>query len=104
MKIPSDNIAQSMLKPLDSDAAALDSARLTLDRLSDAIPGGELDRVRADASGPSRDPGESLLASDVWNGAADSARRLDTSAASIVQPDNSAALDQTVDTILAGLR
>ena len=106
MKIPTDNIGQTLLKPLDADAAtaALDAGRLGLDHLPAATPLAEADTQRNDVVAPSRDAGETLLAADVWNGAAASARLLPLSGAAGMPMDSSAALDQSVDTILAGLR
>ncbi len=103
MKIPADNIAQSLLKPLDTEAAsaALDSARLSLDQLG--TPSAHGPDHSAPAVAATRDPGETMLAADVWNGTAESARRLDLSGAALIQPGDSAALDKTVDAILAAL-
>ena len=106
MKIPADNISQTLLKPLDADAAAaaLDAGRLGLDHLPAAPALAETDAARSDVVEPTRDAGETVLATDVWNGAAASARLLPLPAATGMPMDSSAALDQGVDAILAGLR
>lgn len=103
MKIPSDNIGSSLLKPLDAElAAALDPTRLALDGLHGGVASeAGLEVSGVDARGASRDPGEALLATDVWQG---SAPRLDLGAPTFVQTGSSADLDHAVDTILAGLR
>lgn len=104
MKIPADNISQSLLKPLDTEATsvALDSARSGLGYL------GPESSSRTESSiasvSPTRDPGETILSSDVWNSSPDASRRLDLSAAMFAQPGDSAALDNAVDAILAALQ
>lgn len=105
MKIPSDNLGPSLLKPLDAETAgaALDAARLGQQ------PSHAAESLRADpvqqtnTVAPTRDRGESMLATDVWNGAAEGARRLTLSSTAVLQADNSAALDQLAESILSGL-
>lgn len=106
MKIPTDTISQPLLKPLDADAAsvALDAGRLGLDHLPAASAPAEAELPRSEAAIADRDTGEALLATDVWNDAGGSARLLPLSAAMGTATDRSAALDQAVDAILAGLR
>jgi hypothetical protein len=104
MKIPSDNIGSALLKPLDAESlGALDQGRLGLGPLADSGALAPVEGVPPEALAPARDPGESLLGSDVWNGASDAARRLDLAPAGITASAGSAGLDQAVDTILAGL-
>lgn len=107
MKIPTDTISQPLLKPLDADAAsaALDAGRLGLDHLPAAGALAEAGLLpRSEAAVVDRDAGEVLLATDVWNDAAATARLLPLSAAMGTASDRPAALDQAVDAILAGLR
>jgi hypothetical protein len=102
MKIPTDTLAPSLLKPLDaeSQAASLDSSRLSLDQLghSGAAP---LDH--ASQAAQVCDPGETILGSDAWNGIAEGARRLDLSGATVFQVTDAAVLDKAADAIIAGL-
>lgn len=108
MKIPTDNVSQPLLKPLDADAAAaaLDAGRLGLEHLPATSAPAEAEAPRSDAVVAQRDAGELMLATDVWNEATGSARLLPLSSAAIDAgaADRSAALDQAVDAILAGLR
>lgn len=107
MKIPTDTVSQPLLKPLDADAAAaaLDAGRIGLDHLPAATAPAEAELPRSEAAVADRDAGERLLATDVWNDATGSARLLPLSTAvDAAATDRSAALDQAVDTILAGLR
>ncbi|HNR90894.1 MAG TPA: hypothetical protein PKO41_00580 [Dokdonella sp.] len=105
MKIPSDNIGSTLLKPLDAESlGALEQGRLGLGPLADGGALAPAEATPAEALAPTRDPGETLLGSDVWNGAADGARRLDLMPGAVSAAGGSAALDQAVDTILAGLR
>jgi hypothetical protein len=106
MKIPTDTISQPLLKPLDADAAsaALDGGRLGLDHLPAAGALPEAEPPRSEAAVADRDAGEALLAADVWNDAGGSARLLPLSSMPGTVGDRSAALDQAVDAILAGLR
>lgn len=104
MKIPSDNIASTLLKPLDAESlGALDQSRLGLGPLADSGALSPLEGVPQEALAPTRDPGESLLGSDVWSGLGDAGRRLDLAPVGISASAGSAGLDQAVDTILAGL-
>lgn len=104
MKIPADNISQSLLKPLDTEATsvALDSARSGAGYLGHGAS--SLAEPSIASVAPTRDPGETVLSSEVWNGSSDASRRLDISAAMFAQPGDSAALDKAVDTILSALQ
>lgn len=104
MKIPSDNIGSALLKPLDAESlGTLEHGRLGLGPLADSGALAPVEGMPAEALAPARDPGESLLGSDVWNGAADGSRRLDLAPVAITANAGSAGLDQVADTILAGL-
>lgn len=105
MKIPSENIGSTLLKPLDAESlGALEQGRLGLGPLADGGALAPAEGIPSEALAPARDPGETLLGSDVWNGAGEGARRLDLAPGAVAAVGGSAALDQSVDTILAGLR
>lgn len=103
MKIPSESIAQTLLKPLDAEAAAalLDSGRGALEQAVDLAARG-IDAAPAAAAG-ARDAGELVLAADVWNGVADRSRLLPLSDTGVIPAGNSSAIDASVDAIVAGL-
>ncbi len=105
MKITSDNLSSTLLKPLDADAAsaALDAVRLGHASTQATEPPRADPAQQAVALAPTRDAGESLLATDVWNGVAEGSRLLTLSSAAVLKADSPAALDQLADTILSGL-